>query len=52
MANETCSSRRNVLKGAGALALATAALRMRSVLAEDGTPVATPAGEGPGARRG
>ena len=45
MANETCSSRRNVLKGASALALATAALRMRPVLAEDGTPVASPAGD-------
>jgi hypothetical protein len=41
---ETCTSRRNVLKGASAVALATAALRMRPVLAEDGTPVATPAG--------
>jgi hypothetical protein len=45
LANETCSSRRGVLKGASALALATAALRMRSVLAEDGTPVASPAGD-------
>jgi hypothetical protein len=43
--NETCSSRRGVLKGASALALATAALRMRPVLAEDGTPVASPAGD-------
>jgi hypothetical protein len=39
---ETCRSRRAVLTGASALAIATAALRMRAVLAEDGTPVATP----------
>jgi hypothetical protein len=39
---ETCRSRREVLTGASALAIATAALRMQSVLAADGTPVATP----------
>ena len=40
------SSRRCVLAGAGAMALATAALRMRSVLAQDGTPMATPVADG------
>ena len=45
--NATCTSRRGVIAGAGAMALATAALSMRRVLAQDGTPVASPAsGEG------
>ena len=45
--NATCTSRRRVVAGAGAMALATAALSMRRVLAQDGTPVASPGGEEP-----